>query len=118
MKTCKCSSLAATVEVQMPSDAFVENFKTIERSNTEWADLFKCNLCNQFWVVEFGAEMDRRSNFAVKTKCNSLSEFDFLTARAGIESLKHGGLSHDICMFVGCSQQALKGIVFCSKHKL
>ena len=118
MNSCNCRILENTLAIKSSRNAFVANFEKLETSNENWAELFKCNICEQRWVVQVGAEMDREYNYAFKTEVPTLNAFDFQKANFDLEAHKHGGFSNDICMFLGCEQKALKGIAFCPKHKL
>src|SRR5690606_2058787 len=98
-------------------EGFVSGFKKLDHSTKLWAELFGCNSCGQHWIVEEGAEADRRSNKAFKiSDPESWLNHDTSPALAQWLMNKHGGVSDKQCIFSGCNNKALKNILVCVEH--
>lgn len=114
---CHCANLRSCEEALPTRELFVVDFEPIEPSVDGWSELFLCNDCGQHWIVERGAEMDRRSNKAYKIEAQSnWQTFDRKPALADLLIQKHGGLAGAKCAFVDCPAQALRGMAVCVRH--
>jgi hypothetical protein len=114
---CNCQSLSECVEAVPTRNNFVGTFTKLDHSTKLWAELFVCNICGQHWIVEEGAEMDRRSNKAFKISSpDNWLEHDTNPALANWLVKQHGGVSEQQCMFAGCEKMALKNMVVCVVH--
>ena len=114
---CNCHELNECVEVVPTRDEFLVGFNKLEHSSKLWAELYVCSNCGQHWIVEEGAEMDRRSNkaFKIDDSGNWLNH-DTSPALAQWLISKHGGLSDKQCIYSGCKKQALNNMVVCVEH--
>lgn len=114
---CICQSLGECVEVSPTREKFVSFLKKLDHNSKLWAEIFVCNSCSQFWIVEKGAEMDRRANKAFKiNNADNWMSHDTSPALAQWLIKKHGGLSEKQCISSGCEKKALNGMVFCVEH--
>jgi hypothetical protein len=77
------------------------------------AGLFVCPDCGTYWSVDLG----QRGPQAIKVR-ESLGweQFDDVPFRLQYLERFHGGVGEQRCLFRGCSEFALKGIVFCVRH--
>jgi hypothetical protein len=48
---------------------------------------------------------------------SEIKSFDERPYRRELAIAMHGGLSENKCMFIGCDNRALSGIVFCVDHQ-
>lgn len=64
---CNCKILPNRTEAVPTREDFIVGFKKLKRLPELWAELFVCETCGQHWIVEEGAELNRRSNIATKT---------------------------------------------------
>ena len=114
---CNCQSLGECVEAVPTRDKFVGNFSKLDRSAKLWAELFICKSCGQHWIVEEGAEMDRRINKAFKiSDPENWLEHDTNSVLASWLIKQHGGTSELKCAFSGCNNMALKNMAVCVEH--
>lgn len=92
-------------------------FKTLDQRSKQWFELYVCSSCGQHWMVEKGAEMDRRANkaFKIPDPDNWLSH-DIRPALADWLIDQHGGLSNQQCAFSGCEKTALRNMAVCVEH--
>jgi hypothetical protein len=114
---CNCHNLSECEEALPTRESFISGFETLASSSELWAELFVCKSCAQHWIVEEGAEMDRRSNkaFKINAKENWLSH-DTRPALAQWLIARHGGLSESNCAYRGCGKKALKNMAVCVYH--
>lgn len=117
MEECQCNNLNDAEEALPNREEFCSNFELIESKKDQWAELFKCKNCGQFWYVEAGAEMDRRDNMAYKIpyKENWIS-FNFKPSLSKWYVRFHGGISNSACLQSGCTNKALSNMHLCVVH--
>ncbi len=114
---CNCQELNECVEAVPTRDEFLEGFNKLDHSSKLWAELFVCCNCGQHWIVEEGAEMDRRSNKAFKIDDpEDWLNHDTSPALAHWLISQHGGFSGHQCIYSGCKKQALNNMVVCVEH--
>jgi hypothetical protein len=114
---CDCLKLSECTEALPTRDEFMAGFRKLEHSYKLWVDFCVCENCGQYWIIEDGAEMDRRSNMAFKVfdPKNWITD-DTSTALADWIIAKHGGLSNKKCIFYACNKMALKNMMVCVVH--
>lgn len=116
IKGCQCSTYG-DVESLISRQEFVSGLEVCDHSAKLWEELCRCPKCGQYWGVQRGAEVDRRANLAFKV--DSPAAWPTLDRRKLIRALairEAGGLSNDICLQAGCSERAVRGLVFCIDH--
>jgi hypothetical protein len=114
---CDCQKLNKCTKALPARDEFVAGFRKLDHNSNLWADLFVCESCEQYWIVEEGAEMDRRSNMAFKIPDpQNWLFYDTSAALSDWIIENHGGLSNQKCVFYGCNEMALNNMMVCFKH--
>jgi hypothetical protein len=112
---CNCINFRECEETHPNRDDFVAGFQKLY-SDT-WRELFICNTCHQYWIVEQGAEMDRRSNKAYKIPSEeNWLQYNTKSALANWLIHQHGGLAENKCLYQGCNQKSLKNMFVCVYH--
>ena len=114
---CNCQNLNECTEAILTRDDFVATFKKLDHSSKLWSELLVCESCGQHWIVEEGAEIDRRSNkaFKINEPSNWLNH-DTSPALTKWLITQHGGLSEKQCIFSGCNKKALNNMLVCVEH--
>lgn len=113
----KCQSLTECSEARPTRSHFIEDFTLLDGASDDWKELFICNSCNQHWIVEKGAEMDRLTNKAFK--CTGSEKWLLHDTSPSLTDwliVQHGGLSNQNCIYSSCFKTALKGMVLCVEH--
>jgi hypothetical protein len=77
------------------------------------AGLFVCPECSTYWNVDLG----QRGPQAIKvTEPLGWEHFDDVPFRLKFLERFHNGVGEERCTFRGCTELALRGIVFCVRH--
>jgi hypothetical protein len=77
------------------------------------AGLFVCPECSVHWQVDLGL----RGPQAIKVvEPSAWDRFDDVPFRLAYLERFNGEVGEQTCLFRGCSEFALKGIVFCVRH--
>jgi hypothetical protein len=97
-------------------DAHPELMGHLEKLETgNWIHLYRCRECGQNWRVN---ERDKyQVQFAVKiADVTRWKEFDSTSLQKQYLLETHGGLTEEVCIWAGCGQNRLKGVVYCVDH--
>jgi hypothetical protein len=111
--SCKCSQLPQLVKKSEDFSHLVEQLEKLETGN--WVFLSRCRECKQYWRI---TESDGRSpEFAVKINDPAhWQEFDDLPLHKQLEIELRGGLTDEKCIWQGCTNRRVKGVVYCIDH--
>ena len=114
---CDCQRSGEYLPLVTGADDFADQLELVEYFSEKWVRLYRCNKCGQHWQVDVGAEADRRTPLAIKIPdAESWANFDDgpIRKKYFIESL--GGLTGKECLYKGCKNRRLNGVVFCPDH--
>jgi hypothetical protein len=111
---CNCQQLEDIVNCgDNEEDEFIQpkGLRLLRRKRD--AGLFVCPECGTYWQVDLA----QRGPQAIKVREPLAWEhFDDVPFRLQFLERFHGGVGEQTCLFRGCSESALKGIVFCVRH--
>ena len=98
-------------------ETFIASMTCTVHDDTVWAELYKCNVCGQRWKVGlWWADRSPPSAFKVAPGENWL-HIDERALRRDYYIRRDGGLSDSTCIYEGCANRALTGILVCVDHK-
>src|ERR1022692_2507556 len=110
--SCACSKLPQLVRI----DARCDLPERLEESELRsWIKLSRCRICGQYWRVD---EWDKfHTQFAVKINDPAhWQEYDDLPLRKKFLLESRGGITNEKCIWQGCTNNRVKGVVLCIDH--
>ena len=114
---CDCQKVGEYLALATGTNNFTDGLELLADSSEKWSRLYRCNQCGQHWQVDVGAELDRRTPLAIKINdAESWAKFDESPIRKMYFIEASGGLSEEECLFKGCANKSLNGVVFCPDH--
>ena len=110
---CLCSKLPQTFYLDEAPDGFVRHLLRQDAAN--WMVLYSCPTCGALWVVDewdkyqwqVAGRITSRENWAGDTR---------IVERKQLLVASRNGLTDEECLWSGCSQRRVKGVVFCVDH--
>jgi hypothetical protein len=115
MRPCDCQHRPPFFDIH-PDElrTFLEGFDQLTNQRLEIYHLYRCSACDTLWIVDDST----RGPMAVRAaNAFEIKSFDERPYRRELLIAMHGGLEESKCMFIGCNNRALKGIVFCVDHQ-
>ena len=108
---CTCSQLPDIVKLD--SHSHIGHFDELETGN--WVRLVRCPRCGQLWSVD---ERDKyHVPFAIRIpQREGWLEFDTTPLRRQYLTQSRGGLTDEKCIWLGCEQRRVRGVVYCADH--
>jgi len=87
----------------------------IEVAHGDWGNLYRCSKCDQLWAID---DYDRlRVQVAVAlASAVGWEGADTTDVRKALLLQHRGGASSDACMWAGCVDDQVKGVVYCIEH--
>ena len=115
MRPCDCGDRPRFFEIHPDELAgFLDGFDQLTHDRLQIYHLYGCPACDALWVVDDST----RGPMAVRAvTAFDIQSFDERPYRRELAIALHGGLSEADCMFIGCKNRALRGIVFCVDHQ-
>jgi len=110
--SCECSQFAAIVRLdQHPS--IERGSEELERDSWFW--LVRCRSCEQLWSLDEWEKLQRQ--FAIKIlRREGWREFDTTPLRKQYLVQSRGGVTDQRCIWQGCEQPRVIGVVYCADH--
>lgn len=109
---CPCTGLQDAIRVA-DYPQFVESLQCIERDG--WLQLHQCGDCGQLWTVDVPDYP--HSEYAVKIPSrDGWQSFDTAPARKQLLLRTRGGTTDEHCIWAGCEQPRVRGVVYCLDH--
>jgi hypothetical protein len=111
LRICNCAQLDDIVSCgDKEVDEFIRPKGLRLLREGRYVGLYLCRECGTYWQVDLGA----RGPQAIKVaEPLGWEHFDDVPFRLKFMERVHGGVGEERCMFRGCTEFALKGIVFC-----
>jgi hypothetical protein len=108
---CECSQLPDIVNLD--DHPAIGRFDELETG--DWVRLVRCPSCQQLWSVD---EWDKyQTQFAVRIpQREGWREFDTTPFRRQYLVQARGGLTPERCIWQGCEQRRVQGVVYCANH--
>jgi hypothetical protein len=108
--SCECSHLPDVVKL----DSYPSIGRFDELETGDWNRLVRCPHCGHLWSVD---EWDRYyTQFAFKIpKREGWRELDAALRRQYLIQSR-GGLADEKCIWKGCEQRRVRGVVYCADH--
>jgi hypothetical protein len=108
---CECSQLPDIVKLD--DHPVVAGFDELESGN--WVRLVRCTICGQLWSLD---EWDKyQTQFAIKAPLREgWRGFDTSLLRRRYLVQSRGGLVEEKCIWLGCEQRRVRGVVYCADH--
>jgi hypothetical protein len=109
---CECSQLPTIVRLdQHPS--IEHDSEELERDSWFW--LVRCRSCGQLWSLDEWEKLQRQ--FAIKVpRREGWREFDTTPLRKQYLVQSRGGVTEERCIWQGCEQPRVIGVVYCADH--
>jgi len=110
--SCECSKL--------PDIVRLDDYPGIARGSDEletgdWVRLVCCRSCGQLWSLDEWDKYQRQ--FAIKIpRREDWREFDTMPMRLEFLVRSRGGLTDEHCIWSGCSERRVRGVVYCAEH--
>jgi hypothetical protein len=110
---CSCAALPPAVYVDQEPSAFLASLAQLAVGN--WVKLCRCSSCGQLWRVD---EWDKyQTQIAVKVPTiEGWESFDSKPSELALLVSSRGGTSEAQCIWAGCKQRAVKGVMYCAEH--
>lgn len=88
---------------------------TVRLASGNWVHLHKCSTCGQLWRLD---EWDKyQTQFVVRIPAGADWElFDATPLQKNFLVQSRGGLTDEQCIWHGCQEKRLKGVVYCVEH--
>jgi hypothetical protein len=108
---CECSQLPNILKVD--GHPAIGRFEELDTGN--WVRLVRCPACGQLWSVD---EWDKfQTQFAIKVpQREGWREFDTMPLRRHYVIEARGGTTDEKCIWSGCEQRRVRGVVYCGDH--
>jgi hypothetical protein len=108
---CQCSQFPDIVKLD--DHPVVGRFDELETG--VWMRLVRCPHCGQLWSVD---EWEKyQTQFAVRIpQREGWREFDATPFRRHYLIQSRGGLTDEKCVWKGCEQRRVHGVVYCADH--
>lgn len=109
--SCKCSQLPDIVKLD--DHPAIGRFDELETG--DWVRLVRCPHCGQLWSVDEGDKY--QTQLAVRIPKNEgWRELDTTPLRRRYLIQSRGGLTDEKCIWLGCEQRRVRGVVYCVDH--
>ena len=88
---------------------------TVRVASGNWVHLHKCTSCGQLWRLD---EWDKyQVQFVVRIPLSTdWEQFDAVPLQKQFLVQSHGGLSLEQCIWHGCQNKRVQGVVYCVEH--
>lgn len=81
----------------------------------DWVELHKCKICGQHWRIDGWDQGQQR--FVVKIDdTEKWQDFDITPLIKDLLLKNRGGLIDKECIWAGCKNKRVKGVVYCVDH--
>jgi hypothetical protein len=111
--TCKCEGRPSAFFIDEAPPGFEQDLRREDFAN--WMTLYSCPVCGSLWAIDVYEKLESQVVFRVLSKENWAN--DLRTAERKALLLKsRGGVTDEECLWEGCSNKQLKGVVFCLDH--
>jgi hypothetical protein len=117
--SCACSKLPQFLEVEKHPD-LLQTLQKLEVGN--WVELYRCKNCGQHWRIhawdkyqtQFGVKINDPIHWQEFDETPLREKYDIELKKLLIES--RGGLTTEKCIWQGCNNFRVKGVVYCIDH--
>jgi hypothetical protein len=114
MTPCNCRERLPFFDIHPDElEAFLNGFEQLTHGREDF-HLFRCPSCGSFWIVD---DVTRGPMAVRAASAIEINSFDERPYRRDLMIAWHGGLTENKCLFAGCDNRTLKGIVFCVDHQ-
>lgn len=110
---CKCSKLPDVFYLEEGPKTFEKGLHQKDMAN--WMRLYSCPHCGTMWAID---EWDKYQIQVVSRVINkgSWADQDTIQQRKQLLLKSRGGLTDAECIWVGCHEKQVKGVVYCLDH--
>ena len=110
--SCRCADLPEIVRLD-EHPTIESGSEQLEMAN--WTRLMCCRVCGQLWAVDEWEKYQRQLAVKIPQR-EGWGSFDTMPLRREFLVQSRGGLTDEPCIWAGCGQPRVRGVVYCADH--